>query len=180
MRIKSTELSTEMRITLTGTETWLGALYADFASSEPPSTSRLLTGHLDLTKAENGSVNVKGSLSFTPIVSCARCAKDIPWPLAVPVDTVVLPEDHAPLPKDHNLREEELESYRLIGDEVDLELLVNDAVQTALPNQFVAASEDGKSCKICHLDISNPKVFSAGESEQASPFAALRGLKVPT
>jgi uncharacterized metal-binding protein YceD (DUF177 family) len=95
------------------------------------------------------------------------------------VNATVLPDEHNALPRDLSLSEEELDSYLMVGDEVDLEMLVNDAIQTALPSQFLAASEDGKSCKICQIDISSTKVFSAGDTEATSPFAALRGIKLP-
>lgn len=179
MRIKSSQITSKTDVQLTGQETWLESIYEDFARQESVDGAKQISGQLSLTKGEDGSVCVTGHLDYTPAVSCARCDKGIPWPLSVDVNATVLPNDHTPLPRDHNLSEEELDSYVMEGDEVDLEMLVNDAIQTALPSQFLAASEDGKSCKICHIDISSTKVFSAGDTENASPFAALRGMKLP-
>lgn len=179
MRIKSSQITSKTDVQLSGQETWLESIYGDFASPESVDGAKQITGQLFLTKADNGSVDVTGHLDYTPVVSCARCDKSIPWPLSINVNATVLPDEHTPLPRDHNLSEEELDSYVMVGDEVDLEMLVNDAIQTALPSQFLAASEDGKSCKICHIDISSAKVFSAGDTENTSPFAALRGIKLP-
>jgi uncharacterized metal-binding protein YceD (DUF177 family) len=177
MRIKSSQISSETRVTLTGEEPWLGSIYDDFPTARSTNQPLRITGYLNLIP-ENGSIKVTGSLDFVPIVSCARCDKSIPWPVKVSVETVVLPEDSEPLPRDLSLGEEEVDCYYLSADELDLEILVNDAIQTALPSQFVAASEDGKSCKICHIDISQAKVFTAGETDSTSPFAALKDLKL--
>lgn len=179
MRIKSSQILTQCRIQLSGTEPWLDSIYADFRATDVPSHSAPITGYIDLSPNEKGGISVQGAIEYTPIVGCARCDKSIPWPISVQIGTIVEPATAEPLARDLNLKEDELESYHLdINDEFDIEMIINDAIQTAIPSQFLAYSENGKDCKICNLDLSGTKVYSVGESEAKSPFAALKKLKI--
>jgi uncharacterized metal-binding protein YceD (DUF177 family) len=163
---------------LRGDEPWLDRLYADFpppAGGEAPR----LTGPLTLTAEEGGSVHVRGHLAYVPFVACSRCAVPIPWPLDLEVDARFYPEDVNPAPREKNLSAADLDAYSLQDGAVDLEEVVNDAVQTGLPSQILLTTEDGDSCRVCKADLTDDRVFGTDEKEGASPFAALKGLKLP-
>ena len=114
--------------------------------------------------------------TYAPMVPCSRCEQTIAWPLAIEVEALFRPESEENRDRDVTLTEAELDHYYLEGDAVDLEQLVTDLVQTALPTQLVQTSDDGSSCKICLTDLRETQVYGA-RGGKASPFADLAKLK---
>jgi uncharacterized metal-binding protein YceD (DUF177 family) len=184
MHIHSSEIAPEKHLIIAGDEAWLDSIYADFAAGGDLKPRRL-TGELHLFREEGGSVRVSGQLAFTPMISCSRCAKNIPWPLALAVDVRFLPVAEDLGLREKNLSRAELEAYYLEGGLVDIGGLVNDLIQTELPARAVASTDDGKACRICLADLTTEQVFGSTElggqsqaRETANPFAALKSLKL--
>lgn len=177
MRIPLTDLNRPKILTLKGDEDWLGRLYADF----PLGRDRALVGTLTLEAGPGGEVSVRGKVEFAPTVACSRCAKSIPWPLAIDVDARFLPERGPETKREITLTGADLDAYYIEHGAVDVEQLLNDVVQTELPLQLVRANEAGDECLICHADLDRELVYGAQEQAQekpASPFAALKDLKL--
>lgn len=180
MRLHINDIAPERRIIISGDEPWLQAIYDDFPTeSEKPK----LTGELRLALEEGtGGVHVTGKLAYAPMVDCSRCCLAIAWPLDLNIDARFLPEAANASPKEKNLSRDELDAYDLQGHEMDLEELINDSVQTALPTSLVPVSEDGDSCQVCNADLRNDRLYGSDTEDQdkvLSPFAALKNVKLP-
>lgn len=180
MRIHIHDLKPDMNVHIDGTEPWLDRLYADFPAQNDQQSRPRIVGDLTLTLEEAGSVLVTGNLSYTPIVSCSRCDLGISWPLSFRLSVRYLPENVNISSKERTLTSADLDAYYLEDNEIDLEGLINDTVQTALPNRVIATTDDGSACRICEADLTNSQVYGQKDDNDASsPFAALKNLKLP-
>jgi uncharacterized metal-binding protein YceD (DUF177 family) len=167
------------RIEIAGDETWLERIYSDFPAAG--GARPRLTGTVSLSREAAGSVVVQGSIAFAPEVSCSRCSRFIPWPLRLELSQRYLAVELKHLPREKNLSRSDLDAYYLEDGAVDLETLINDAVQTELPSTFVPEREDGAACRVCKADLSAALVYGKKETQAgapASPFAALKDLKL--
>jgi len=183
MRIQLKDMTPQLHVQICGLEPWLGPLYSGFpqqledhqgsASARP-----LLKADFDLMLEEAGSVQVTGEVRYSPIVNCSRCDRLIPWPLHIPLNVRFLPAAYNSVAKETNLSLADLDAYFLDGDELDLECLINDAVQTALPSRMVPEAIGDNACSACLEPTADGQVYGEDNSE-ASPFAALKGLKLP-
>ncbi len=173
MRIHVTDIAPEAKLAITGDEPWLKKLYEDFPVEDDGPAPKL-TGSLVLRREEGGSIKVTGHLEYAPMVSCSRCTKPILWPLAVEVEERFLPAAANPMRRDMNLSSADLDAYYLEEQQVDVEGLINDLVQTELPLRLTPAEDNG-SCRVCHADVSDERVFGQGQAE-GSPFAVLKQL----
>lgn len=177
MRIPVTDLARPKQVLIQGDEAWLARIYGDF----PLGTDKQLMGKLTVEALEGGAVTVKGNIAFSPVVACSRCEKGINWPLSLTVDARFLPERANATKREVNLSESDLDAYYLDAGEVDIEQVLTDVVQTALPSQILATSEDGSSCRVCKVDLTEDLVYGESqdvEEARESPFAALKGLKL--
>lgn len=182
MRINLLDLNPDLAVDITGNEPWLARIYADFPVpvTQDGAPAPLLTGHLKVALEAGGSVKVVGSIQYAPLVPCSRCDIRIPWPMNITVKARFVPDGINPQSREKNLTRAELDAYYLEGDEADLEQLVNDLVQTALPTQVIAATDDEANCRICGDDLLAAVVYGHAERPaEASPFAQLATLKDP-
>ncbi len=184
MKLKAEDLRQAKSMTITGQEPWLAEIYASFDMSLAEAQGeKAIVGSVTITPQPYGVYAVSGNIRFVPKVSCSRCEDPIPWPIerTFAVRFLEVPE----LPDDAVEDEEDrepaaLDDYYLDSEGlIDIEMLLNDFIQTALPMRLVRASEDGKSCLVCKKAIDTREVFSVGNKEDMSPFAALKSLKIP-
>jgi uncharacterized metal-binding protein YceD (DUF177 family) len=179
MRLAVAEIIGKVVVDIKGNEPWLDSLYRDFPLPGGVGEPAALTGTMQLKVEEAGSVHVTGRLKYAPIVSCSRCDKAIAWPLECNLDVRYLPEQINDLEREKNLSRSDLDAYFLDGDEVDLEQLIIDTVEMALPSRFVLADAKGESCRVCAVSVAGERVYGASDEPAAtSPFAALKGLKL--
>ena len=170
----SLALSKPIETEIKGEEPWLGDIYQSFLPTSAKESARLLA-KTSIRHLSEEMFEITGSLSYTPEVPCSRCDLAIPWAIDLQFQMVILPEgqewaEHGQSPEIcyHKNRQ------------FDLEALINDQVQLAIPQQTLLPTADGKNCAICHLNIGNKKVFSSeGDgADEESPFSVLKGLKL--
>jgi uncharacterized metal-binding protein YceD (DUF177 family) len=178
VRVPVVSIERELVVRIRGDEDWLAPIYGDFPPPEGAPAPRL-TGELTLVRESPDVVSVEGRVGFAPFVDCSRCDQSIPWPLDVPVSARFTPPPSAEPPRDLRLSAADLDAYYFDAGALDLAALVNDAVQTAMPLRFVATTSDGEKCRICGIDVSSERVFGESDESEASPFAVLKGLKLP-
>lgn len=177
MRVHVNQLHPDLTVTIVGTESWLDRIYADFPADAGGDRPRI-TGEITLCMETAGSVFVSGRVHYAPIVSCSRCALGIPWPMTLDLATrFTPPATNLPPARERNLSRAELDVYHFEEEAIDLEALINDMVQTSLPNQMIATTDDGSSCRVCSADLTSPQAYTS--EEKTSPFDALKGLKLP-
>lgn len=179
MRLKAEDLRKEVSISLQGEEPWLDNIYQSFSIDK--SVGPHLTGTITIQPEPYDVFRVSGSLSFQPLVNCSRCEDLIPWPIEVQVKGRFL-KRYEELMEDEEveLEPEDLDDYYIDQEgSLNLEILVNDLIQTAIPQRRVLQSDDGQSCRLCHKDLTTRIVHQAEMPEAANPFAVLKNLKFP-
>jgi uncharacterized metal-binding protein YceD (DUF177 family) len=181
MKIHTRELHPELELDVKGDEPWLARIYGDFpvpSGAEIPK----ITGQVQLRLEEAGTVVARGELSYAPFVHCSRCELPIPWPLALSLNVRYSPA-FASETRDKTLSRAELDEYFLQDDQLDLEELINDTVQTSLPSRLSPLNEEGTACSICHQSVSGELVYGRPEETakgKESPFARLlQDVQVP-
>lgn len=179
MKINVKELNPNFDLEITGQEPWLERIYGDFPV-DPETPRPTISGHLVIELEEAGTVVVRGRLAYAPVVPCSRCAFGVSCPLDLRISTRFLPAAYNETPREKNLSMAELDAYYIEDDMVDLEQLLNDEIQTAIPSQLTPSSESDPSCPACKNDLSGGKVYGPEDSKTAdtSPFAKLRDLKL--
>jgi uncharacterized metal-binding protein YceD (DUF177 family) len=183
MKLKAEDLRSPKTIDISGDEPWLHLIYESFDMQGAVPAARRITGSLTVTPSNYGLYQVEGEVHFTPTVSCSRCEDMIPWEISRKIKVRYL--EQAPIEDEEEEVERDLEPsdmdayYIDAQGMIDLEVIINDFIQTALPTRLVKTSPDGKSCLICHKDVSGKAVFQDAIKPEQSPFAALRNLKLP-
>ncbi len=177
MKININSINPTLVVDITGTEPWLANIYADYFGKDDKNHARL-TGKIAFQAEEAGTFVVTGNLKFVPALPCCRCEKSINWPLDVALDLRYLPELTNSLEKEKNLSQADLEAYYTEGGRIDLEVLVNDTINDALPLRVQHTKEDDSNCLECEKDLGGAKIWSS-QDEKPSPFAVLKGLKLP-
>ena len=175
-------------IDILGTEPWLNEIYASFLGNEGYG----LKGKVTITPGEYGVFTVEGKIDYVPLVGCSRCQKEIPWPINKDISVRFIDRDAAEAGFDfeddlegeamleRDLVSEDLDTYYLDKTgELDVEMVINDIVQTALPTRLIRLNKDGKSCRICSDDVDTAIVYKDENDVDTSPFAMLKNLKLP-
>jgi len=174
-------------IDIQGTEPWLSEIYASFLGNEGYG----LKGEIKITPEDYGLFTVEGKIDYVPLVGCSRCQKEIPWPIHKEVSVRFIDRDAAESgfeiegveegeEIERDLVPEDLDTYYLDDKgELDVEMVINDIVQTALPTRLILLNPDGKSCRICLDNVDIPLVYKDEKDVDISPFAVLKNLKLP-
>ena len=178
MRLSVKNLEKNNTITIRGDEAWVLEI-AKAIHQGGSATPGVISGEITLRTDSAGFIYGKGTLQHTPILSCSRCAKDIPWPLNCQIDVTWRPPFESSTPREMSLSAEDLDVYFIEDGTIDLEELVNDALQCEVPNKimkFADASEN--DCGVCGMNLVDELVHGKREdAESRSPFAVLKNLK---
>lgn len=199
MKISVKDLHKPLKVDVAGDEPWLDAVYESFSIRPDESfapgvgqTPRRLVGELDIAMNSYGYVSVRGTLKYVPLVACSRCDLVIPFNVSQDFEACFKPASAGQALDERNSDARDLEQdvdviltaddldARFIEDgQVDIESLINDVVQTAVPAQTCQTDDKGLCCH-CGVDTSTSKVFSSlkdGEPDPTSPFAKLADFK---
>lgn len=182
MKVKVENLIQPLSIKIAGDEDWLKKIYEDFRNVPEGAPSGVgkspITGEFLLTKETAGFVRVKGKIVFKPFVDCSRCAEEIPWDIDQDINVVYRPSNELKVfHKEHSLSREELDHYYIEGGVIDLEALVNEWIQMAIPMQTVPACTGDGHCSLCKRDMSEERVYGTPDDDDANPFAVLKQLR---
>lgn len=178
MLIRVDDIHPTLSITLSGDEAWLAPLVKGLQDGEEPSPSKI-TGEIHLRKDTAGFVYGKGRIMHTPMLSCSRCAMDIPWPLDVTFEATWRPPFESHVPKDMALSSDDLDTYFMIDGKINLEELIHDVLQCELPDQVLIRKDDSDDCGVCGINLLNTLVYGSNAPvPTASPFAVLSNLKI--
>lgn len=183
MKLKAEDLRSPKTVTISGNEPWLRLIYESFGMKMAGPNAKSITGSLTVTPSTYGLYDVTGEVKFTPDVSCSRCEEMIPWEISRTIQVRYLeqsPIDDKEEEVERDLEPSDLDAYYIDAQGmIDLEVVINDFIQTALPSRLVKTTADGKSCIICHKDVSARTVFQDAVKPEESPFAVLKHLKLP-
>ncbi len=180
MRFKIEELREPKQIEIKGDEPWLALIYKSFGLHGREDEPRL-SGYFHISPNQYGAFHVKGEISFTPKVSCGRCELQIPWEIKRTLNVrYLLPfKDEDGVEAERDLSPEDLDDYYIENDEIDIELSINDIVQTAIPSRLIKLTPDGKACAVCLENVEEAVVYEQKGAAENNPFAILKDLKLP-
>ncbi|MCX6128936.1 MAG: hypothetical protein NTX25_07715 [Proteobacteria bacterium] len=105
----------------------------------------------------------------------------MPWEISRKIDVRFLQvEEQEEGEVERDLEPSDMDAY-YVDDKgvIDLEIVINDFIQTSLPSRLVKLASDGRSCAICHIDLSDKRAYQEAAKPEDSPFAILRHLKLP-
>ncbi|MCZ6627028.1 MAG: DUF177 domain-containing protein [SAR324 cluster bacterium] len=128
-----------------------------------------------LLKQRGGNVEVSGTLRAALDVPCHRCLEPARFELDEPLQVTLSPESRlSEMDDDTNLSAGDLEVSFFDGDQIDLNLLLEDEVLLLVPETICEEDEDGR-CTECGKDLN--EMFQPAEKDEAHhPFAQLKEL----
>ncbi len=178
MKIKTRKLFNSLVVNVSGSEDWLSAIYQLFPSpteaNQPKIAATLQISPIDETRY----YAVKGTIQYAPFVACSRCNEPINWPINVSFSVRYQPDDDGEAGVDKILTREELDYYFLDAQgDIDLEALLNEQIQLAVPSKTILVAEDGHHCRICLSPLMRADLPISSTGNQNSPFAKLAALK---
>jgi len=177
MRVSLTDLSKSKKVVVTGEEGWLAKIYELFAAPKDQQTPKV-SAELHISEYHHDICNVDVSLRYEPFVDCSLCATPIRWPLTIHEQVQYRHPPENELPREHNLAKEELDHYFFDQDAIDIEALLNELIQIALPSRLIKRSADGSSCTVCQRDLRASQAYEdPGDFKKDNPFEALKKLK---
>lgn len=179
MKINIHSINPTLVLQLEGNEAWLKTIYDLY--QRPGAGAKPLTGSIRLHEEAAGSYLVTGSLAMTAVMPCDLCGQTLPCDLEISIDVRYLPAVTNMLEREKNLSRSDLDAYFIEDEEIDLETLLNDSINDALPTRLVHDQKDGKSCverdQSLGGDETGDKVWTS-KDEKDSPFAALKDVKL--
>ena len=151
MKVDIKTLTENMDVSISGKEEWLNKIYKSFNETPKSAEKPLITGEITINVDNPTYVQISGKVSFSPFLSCSRCATPIRWPLAEQIDLILLRE-RPQFEEEADLEESELDEYYLDdGEDFDLEVVINDALQTARPVQTILRDEKGNAYLVARI-----------------------------
>lgn len=177
MRIRLSELREKEVVDVDGTEAWLSALYETFPVPEG-AEKPLVKAHLVVERLPEEFARVTGQVEYAPYVGCSRCERLIPWPIKSQLEVFFQRDERGPSEgKEIALKRAELDEYYFVdGEFIDLEAVVNDIIQTAIPTRTLRFCADGRTCAVCGEDLESAQVYGTKSAPAASPFNTLKGF----
>ena len=144
--------------------------HEDATLSEPVDTNFVLT-HNDLSLHVDGTVET--GIRFT----CSRCLKDFSRHLSAPFDLSYLPQPRVtPEGEEIELKYEDMEVGFYDGVRLDVNLMVLEQIELALPMKFVCREDCKGLCYKCGADL-NEGLCRCDTTEMDSRLGALLQFK---
>lgn len=114
----------------------------------------LLVGTLSLSRTGE-TVRVNGQLEIRPLLECARCLVHFRAPVEIDVDAFFMPsENFAPQDKGEiELSENDFVAYEYKKENVNLEELLVDSIETAIPDYQLCSETCKGLCMECGRDL---------------------------
>lgn len=175
MKIDVTQLAENLTIEISGNEEWLSKIYSSFP--HPKNESKpLITGKV-LVRVDNPTyIQISGSVDYSPFLECDRCSTPIRWPMSEAIDVILLREKPQ-FEEEADLEEDELNEYFMEdGRHFDLEIAINDSLQTARPSRVIL--EEGHTECVSSSEMEDQPFASSKNSDASNPFAALKDMQL--
>ncbi len=179
MKVDVRTIRSHFDLEISGTESWLKDIYHYF-SAPAGKTAPLVHGHIAIQhQPEVDGYSLKGKVSFEPFVDCSRCGVKIQWPINESFDLFFVRKS-GDVPDDADLNPTDLDEYALVDNIIDIESILNEQIQLAIPTKTVKARAGTEECLSCGQDLSSLQVFGENpEEDPANPFAVLKTFKAP-
>lgn len=174
MKINVKTLMTPHKVHFDQQERWTQQIVRDLSPGKPSDTN--LNGELTLKSDSAGFIHVSGSVKAQATLPCDRCGRDVIIPIVSDIVATYRPPYLEHAPREMALSTEDLDVYFIEDGHVDLEVLINDTLQFAVPNHILCQESDSDGC--AGGDQDSDLVYSDQVDDNSqSPFAVLRDLK---
>lgn len=100
-------------------------------------------------------VLVTGSVRATATGACVRCLEPVSLPVDVPFQELFAYADRAEHHREVGAEDDQTEEYQLVGDLIDLEPVLRDAVVPSLPFQPVCREDCPGLCSQCGTPLAD-------------------------
>lgn len=159
MQIKFADIVKPITFEFMGQEEWL----ANVRKSFPLGLKSPLRGSMEIRPMGSGRFELKGRIQVEPMVPCSRCNDSISWAVDEKIHVTVQREGNSDREdwSDLELGADDLEIYEVPGDSINLETILNDAIQLAIPYRCVQVDEmkDGiEKCRVCGDNLNDSLV----------------------
>jgi uncharacterized protein len=139
------------------------------------SLEKPITGTVRLERHDD-SILVRGQLQGELIFTCSRCLDAFTGPLAATFDLLLKASRPPVSDQDVELNPEDLDEDYLLGDELDLNALLQEQILLALPLKPLCLEDCLGLCRQCGANLNREKCSCAAPAFYSS-FAALEKLK---
>lgn len=173
MRLPVQNLHSRHTLVISATEPWLKPMATLLAPSAPELAQ--IQGEVILSTSTAGFVKASGHLTATAVQPCSLCGETLTFPLDTAVAATFRPPFEGHTPKEMTLISDDLEVYFIENGSIDLEVLINDALQCAMPYQVTCVGEGTGPCD--NANLGSPSGQSNQDPGTNSPFAVLKTLK---
>ncbi len=175
MRISTNLINDSYSVTISKQDSWLERTARDIAPSSPETAD--ISGNLELRQDRAGFVHVTGKIMASALRPCDRCGQLVKLPIVAEITAEFRPPYASVAPREMTLSYEDMDTYFLENGCVDIEQVVNDAIQCAIPAQIHCQAFDG-SQPCDNTNDSNGLIY--GETlrdDESSPFSILKDFR---
>ncbi len=125
---------------------------------------------------EAKQIKLNGQLQGAVRLRCSRCLQDYVLKLDEPIDLLLHPLT-ADTPEEIDLRPEDLDTEFFDGVTIDVDLIVEEQIFLALPQQSLCQPDCQGLCSGCGADL-NREACKCEKRETTSAFDVLRSVKL--
>ncbi len=123
------------------------------------------------------AVFVRGRIEAELILQCSRCLEDFHFPLDSYCEMMLFPFEGETLPKEAELKGDDLRSSYYYGGEIDLSAITREQILLDIPYKPLCRPSCKGLCPTCGKDLNRGSCSCKGEVFDER-FAPLKGLKI--
>ncbi|MCP5468276.1 MAG: DUF177 domain-containing protein [Deltaproteobacteria bacterium] len=168
------------KITLKPDDSWTREIIHDRLETFLAEPIRL-SGNLHLFRFDK-NVSLSGKIFLECHPDCGRCTKNFTARFEIPVKRHIVPhfkkESEKFDKKEVELQEEDLEFSSYYGDEINLDDIIIEEINLALPLNFYCQEACAGLCPKCGKNL-NEGSCECQLTNETSPFNVLKGIQFP-
>lgn len=176
MKVRVDELPDSGRVVhFHETDTWFSSRIRSGEDAGEITLARPINVDLELVP-EAKQIKLNGQLQGAVRLRCSRCLQDYVLKLDEPIDLLLHPLT-ADTPEEIDLRPEDLDTEFFDGVTIDVDLIVEEQIFLALPQQSLCQPDCQGLCSGCGADL-NREACKCEKRETTSAFDVLRSVKL--
>ena len=176
MKVRVDELPDSGRVVhFHETDTWFSSRIRSGEDAGEITLAQPVNVDLELVP-EAEQIKLNGQLQGAVRLRCSRCLQDYVLKLDEPIDLLLHPLT-ADTPEEIDLRPEDLDTEFFDGVTIDVDLIVEEQIFLALPQQSLCQPDCQGLCSGCGADL-NREACKCEKRETTSAFDVLRSVKL--
>lgn len=177
MKVRVDELPDSGRVVhFHETDTWFSSKIRSGEDAGEITLAQPVNVDLELVP-EAKQIKLNGQLQGAVRLRCSRCLQDYVLKLDEPIDLLLLHPLSADTPEEIDLRPEDLDKGFFDGVTIDVDLIVEEQIFLALPQQSLCQPDCQGLCSGCGADL-NREACKCEKRETTSAFDVLRSVKL--